>query len=82
MPARVKREEFEKALYDRGFTLNKLAKYAGISKAYLSQLKHNKRNPSLRTIEKILKVLKNYKRPDIFEWTPTNNARSCFNKQA
>lgn len=68
MPAFVKKEAFKKALHESGFNLNKLAKYSGVSKAYLSQLKNHKRNPSPTIIEKILKTLKKYKRSELFEW--------------
>lgn len=72
MPMIIKRDAFEEALGEKGFTLNQLALYTKISKSYLSQLKNGKRNPSPKTIEKILKVLKGYKRSDIFEWIPRN----------
>ena len=70
MPAKIKKDALERALFERGFSLNKLAKYTGISKAYLSQLKNGKRNPSQEVIEKILKVLKVYKLSDLFDWEP------------
>ncbi|MBI3589825.1 MAG: helix-turn-helix transcriptional regulator [Candidatus Melainabacteria bacterium] len=70
MPVIVKKDAFEKALHERGFNLNKLATYTKISKAYLSQLKNNKRNPSPRIVEEILKILKDCDRSEIFEWIP------------
>lgn len=40
------------------FSLNELAKKPGITKSYLSTLEHDKRNPSMHTVEKLAKSLK------------------------
>lgn len=57
MPVTVRKEELIKCRIMAGYSQRGLAKAAGISGAYLSQLESGDRNPSPKTAKKIAETL-------------------------
>ena len=47
-----------RARQDRGLTLEVLADEAGLTYSYVGQIERGQRNPSLRAVEQIARVLK------------------------
>lgn len=71
MPVQIRKEALQKALAKKQISQNAFALYVGTSKGYMSQLINSRRNPSNRTVKKILNHFKNeYTFDDLFFWIP------------